>query len=120
MARTLAMFCIVSWLIPSPALAGDGRCKRGIASYYGRYHHGRQTANGERFNMRAATAASRTLRLGSRVLVRNLGNGREMELRINDRGPYVGGRLIDVSQGAAERLGFRHEGLARVTVCELR
>ena len=86
----------------------------GVASYYGRRFHGRQTANGERFNMRALTAAHRTLPFGSKVRVVNPRNGREVTVRINDRGPFSRGRVIDLSRAAAERIGLIRRGHARV------
>jgi rare lipoprotein A len=89
--------------VPSRALLGWEQS--GQASWYGHPHHGRATASGEIYDMRALTAAHRTLPLGVRVLVTHLGSGRTVELRINDRGPFVGGRILDVSQAAAERLG---------------
>lgn len=90
--------------------------KVGVASWYGSRFHGRQTASGEIYNMYAMTAAHTTLPLGTRVHVTNLENGRSLELLINDRGPFVGGRIIDVSKKAAEQLGFRRAGIARVRV----
>lgn len=90
--------------------------KVGVASWYGSRFHGRQTASGEIYNMYAMTAAHTTLPLGTRVHVTNLENGRSLELLINDRGPFVGGRIIDVSKKAAEELGFRRAGIARVRV----
>lgn len=86
----------------------------GMASWYGGKFHGRLTANGERFNKEAMTAAHRRLPFGTCVQVRNLGNGREVEVRINDRGPYAKGRLIDVSEAAARKLGFIDQGVAKV------
>jgi len=90
--------------------------RTGIASWYGRKFHGRRTANGERFNMRALTAAHPTLPLPSYVRVTNLENGRWVILRVNDRGPFVRGRIIDVSYEAARLLGFVKQGTARVRV----
>lgn len=86
----------------------------GVASYYGRRFHGRLTANGERFNMRAMTAAHKTLPFGSRVKVTNPSNGRSVTVRINDRGPFIPGRVLDLSRGAAERIGMIRSGHARV------
>ncbi|MGB7370711.1 septal ring lytic transglycosylase RlpA family protein [Erythrobacter sp.] len=86
----------------------------GVASYYGRRFHGRRTANGERFNMNALTAAHRTLPFGSKVRVINPRNGREVTVRINDRGPFTGGRVIDLSRAAAERIGLIKRGHVRV------
>ena len=96
---------------PEPAATTLGT---GMASYYGRRFHGRRTANGERFDMAAMTAAHRTLPFGSRVRVTNPRNGRSVVVRINDRGPFVRGRTIDVSRGAAEQLGMVNAGHARV------
>ena len=89
---------------------------KGIASWYGPGFHGRQTANGEIFDQHAMTAAHRTLPLASLVRVTRIDTGRSVLLRINDRGPYVEGRVIDLSLAAAEALGFIEEGLAEVRV----
>ena len=86
----------------------------GTASYYGRRFHGRRTANGERFDMAQLTAAHRTLPFGSLVQVTNPSNGRSVVVRINDRGPFHGGRVIDVSRAAAEQLGLIQRGHGRV------
>lgn len=91
----------------------------GIASYYGRRFHGRRTANGERFNMNALTAAHRTLPFGSLVEVTNPRNGRSVVVRINDRGPFVRGRTIDLSRAAAQQLGMISRGHARVELALL-
>lgn len=77
----------------------------GEASWYGEPHHGRPTASGEIYDMYQLTAAHRTLPMGTRVLVTNLKNGRAVEVRINDRGPHVDGRIIDLSYAAARELG---------------
>lgn len=90
------------------------REQTGIASFYAQGHDGRRTASGERFDMRDLTAAHRTLPFGTRVRVTNLGNGREVLVRINDRGPFARGRILDVSYAAARRLGFVGAGVARV------
>jgi rare lipoprotein A len=73
----------------------------GKASWYGAFHHGRRTASGEIFDMRALTAAHRTLPLGTRLRVTNLANGRAVDVRVNDRGPFIPGRILDVSRGVA-------------------
>ena len=86
----------------------------GVASYYGRRFHGRLTANGERFNMNAMTAAHKTLPFGTKVRVTNSSNGRSVVVRINDRGPFIRGRTIDLSRGAATRIGMIARGHARV------
>jgi rare lipoprotein A len=93
--------------------------QRGVASWYGRGFHGRKTANGERFDMRAMTAAHPSLPLDSWVLVRNLRNNKVAVLRINDRGPYHGNRVLDVSYGAARRLGFVDRGATNVEIRRL-
>lgn len=88
----------------------------GVASWYGPGFHGRSTANGEQYDMNDLTAAHRTLPMPSVVRVTNLGNGRSIKLRVNDRGPFVGNRIIDVSRRAAQLLGFHIDGTARVQV----
>lgn len=88
----------------------------GTASWYGRQFHGRPTANGERFDMNKVTAAHPTLPLPSTVRVTNLENGRVLSVRINDRGPFARGRIIDLSRRAAQLLGFESQGTARVRV----
>lgn len=86
----------------------------GTASYYGRRFHGRRTASGEPFDMGAMTAAHRSLPFGSLVRVTNPANGRSVTVRINDRGPFARGRVIDVSRAAAEELGLIAPGHATV------
>lgn len=86
----------------------------GKASWYGPGFHGRKTASGELFNQNRLTAAHRRLPLGTRARVTNLGNGRAIEVTINDRGPYVGGRIIDLSRAAARRLAISGVGQVRV------
>lgn len=93
--------------------------EKGIASWYGGgddNFHGKRTANGEIYNTRAMTAAHKTLPMPCFVRVTNLENGRRIILRVNDRGPYVDGRIIDVSQKGAELLGFANKGTAKVRV----
>lgn len=93
--------------------------QKGIASWYGKQFHGRKTSNGETYDMYGVTAAHKTLPLGTWVKVRNLENGRSAELRINDRGPFVRGRVIDLSYGAAKKLGVVGPGTAKVEVIAL-
>jgi rare lipoprotein A len=88
----------------------------GIASYYGKGHHGKKTANGEIFDMYKLTAAHRSLPFGSRVKVTNLSNNRSVVVRINDRGPFIAGRIIDLSQAAAEQLEMIRPGIVPVKV----
>lgn len=92
------------------------RVQEGVASWYGKDFHGRPTASGETYDMNGLSAAHRTLPLGTRARVKNLENGREVELKINDRGPFVRGRVLDCSYGAAKALGFAGQGLARVRI----
>lgn len=101
------------WYYPAE---DPGYDRVGMASWYGHAFHGRRTANGEVFNKHRMTAAHPTLPMPVLVRVTNLNNGRSLVLRVNDRGPFVAGRIIDVSQGAAEALGFRQAGVARVRV----
>jgi rare lipoprotein A (peptidoglycan hydrolase) len=93
-----------------------GYDEEGIASWYGAPFHGRPAANGTIYDQEAFTAAHKTLPLGTEVRVTNLENGRSALLRITDRGPFVEGRIIDVSRRAARRLGFLGDGLAQVRV----
>lgn len=88
----------------------------GVGSWYGEQFHNRRTANGEIFDMDIPSAAHKTLPLPSLVEVTNLDNGRRMIVRVNDRGPFVGDRVIDLSKAAADELGYRRQGVARVRV----
>lgn len=90
--------------------------QRGIASWYGLPFHGRKTANGERYDMNALTAAHPSLPFGTRVKVRSLVNGREVIVRINDRGPFAPGRIIDLSHAAAKAIGLVGFGVKRVSL----
>lgn len=85
----------------------------GLISFYGERFHGRLTANGERFNRHAMTAAHRKLPFGTCLIVENVSNGRRVKVRVNDRGPYAGKRILDVSEGAAARLGMIDQGVTR-------
>ena len=99
-----------------PAVAGPGYVERGRASWYGQDFHGRRTANGEIFGAYYLTAASPVLPIPSYARVTNLENGRSVMVRVNDRGPYMAGRIIDLSYQAAEVLGYRAKGSAEVEV----
>ena len=104
---------------PRPALlAGEfaREYQRGGASWYGPGFHGKRTASGERYDMNAMTAAHRTLPFGTWVRVHSLVNGREIDVRITDRGPFISSRVIDVSRGAAEALGMLGLGFKEVVV----
>ncbi len=100
---------------PAPPPVIDG-VQLGVASWYGPGFHGNRTANGEIYDQYELTAAHRTLPLGTRVMVTNLSNGRAVEVRINDRGPFVGGRAIDLSYAAACVLHVVGPGTARVRI----
>jgi rare lipoprotein A len=88
----------------------------GLASWYGEFHHGRPTASGEPFDLSQLTAAHRTLPLGTQLRVTNLENGRVVRVRVNDRGPYVTGRVLDLSHEAARRLDMIERGVAPVSL----
>ena len=120
-------------LIPSCASTGNANTKQpnnasdpqyavkatehGKASWYSiKTNYGTKTASGQRLSNDAATAAHKTLPMGTKVRVINEANGKSEVVTINDRGPYIKGRIIDVTVGAAERLGFRHRGITRVKV----
>lgn len=105
-----------SWVPKGVSQLDVGIEERGVASWYGESFHGKQAANGELFDMEALTAAHRTLPLGSVVRVVNLANGKYLHVRITDRGPYVNNRILDLSRGAAARLGMMEEGLSHVRI----
>ncbi len=106
-----------TWYQPM-AKAGSFR-QRGTASWYGKKFHGRKTSSGERYNMYAMTAAHKTLPMGTWVQVTNLNNGRKARVRINDRGPFVRGRIIDLSYAAAKKLEIIGPGTAPVEILAL-
>ncbi len=101
---------------PSPTASADVVQERGGASWYARHFQGRRTANGERYDQNQLTAAHKTLPFGTVVRVRSEVNGQEVDVRINDRGPFVAGRVIDLSQAAAKALGMLQLGVKRVTL----
>jgi rare lipoprotein A len=98
----------------SKTAAKSSKVQIGTASWYGKQFHGRQTASGDTYDMFQFTAAHRTLPLGTLVKVTNLRNGKWVIVKVNDRGPYVGHRVMDVSYGAAQMLAFRQRGIERV------
>jgi rare lipoprotein A (peptidoglycan hydrolase) len=102
---------------PAPVSSAPGRIT--LASWYGPGFIGQRTASGEVYHRDDLTAASRSLPLGTRVQVTNLDTGRAVVVRINDRGPYVRGRGIDLSERAAKQIGLNHSGVARVSVARL-
>jgi len=101
---------------PSAAQVAKGHTEKGVASWYGKKYHGRLTANGERYDMHKLTAAHQTLPFDTLVEVTNLENRRTVRVRINDRGPFVKGRIIDLSYKAARELEMVERGVAKVRV----
>lgn len=104
---------------PVPAGTRAGWTETGVASWYGEPFHGRTTASGERYDMEELTCAHKTLPFGTYVRVENLDNGRSITLKVNDRGPFVDGRIVDVSRKAARELGMMGPGTARVRITVL-
>lgn len=102
--------------IPTPPPCPPPFTEKGRASFYGAAHDGEKTASGKPFDKDAMTAAHRSLPLGSKIEVENLSNGRKATVTVNDRGPFVRGRIVDVSQAAARQLGFTKRGTAPVTI----
>jgi rare lipoprotein A len=102
-----------------PIPNAEGYRETGIASWYGKPFHGRKTSNGETYNMHAPTAAHKTLPMGTMLLVKNLANGKSTVVRINDRGPFVRDRVIDLSYKAARDIGMIRKGTTKVTITAL-
>ncbi len=102
-----------------PLPSADGYVESGIASWYGRDFHGRPTSNGEKYNMHDISAAHKLLPMHTMLLVQNKDNGKKVVVRVNDRGPFIQGRIIDLSYGAAKKLGIVNSGTARVTITAL-
>lgn len=111
--RTLTNFLFI---LVALAITCGGSGLSGKASWYGGRFHGRTTASGEPFNKFAMTAAHKTLPFGTRVKVTNKNNGKSVVVRINDRGPYKRGRVIDLSRGAAELIGMIRSGVVPVQI----
>jgi len=112
----LAITAVVLGSVLGVSSTADAKSiQTGAASWYGPGFHGRRTASGERFNSRALTAAHRSLPFGSRVRVTNERTGRSVVVRINDRGPFVGGRVIDLSKAAAQAVGISGVGKVKLT-----
>ena len=115
--RIYALFAVLLLLSacssqPSSSVAPN--TTSGQASWYGAKHHGKKTASGERFNQHALTAAHRTLAFGTRVKVTNIRNNKSVTVRVNDRGPYSKGRIIDLSRAAANKIDMLNSGVAPV------
>jgi rare lipoprotein A len=116
-AAALIIAVALTFLVPLGAFAAE-RC--GVASYYGEAHHGKTMANGRPFNMHALTAAMWDVPFGTRFIVRNVQNGRSVQIVITDRGPHPRlNRLIDLSKAAAAKLGMIDAGVARVCITRL-
>lgn len=113
-ALIVAGLLLIGTASQSLAMCGD------VASWYGPGFHGRKTASGERFNKHAMTAAHKTLKFGTKLKVTNPKNGKSVIVRINDRGPFVGKRTLDLSEGAAIKLGVKSRGVANVCVTIVR
>ncbi|WP_370655040.1 septal ring lytic transglycosylase RlpA family protein [Hydrogenophaga sp.] len=111
---------VESTSVPAPSDATPSEAgpeiERGMASWYGEEFHGRRTASGEPFSKHEFTAAHKTLPFGTRVRVRHAKNGKEVTVRINDRGPFSRGRVIDLSRAAASAIGLTRSGVAPVVV----
>jgi peptidoglycan lytic transglycosylase len=103
----------------TPIASATGFVQKGIASWYGKKFHGRKTSNGETYNMYAMTAAHKTLPMNTWVSVHNLKNNRKIVVRINDRGPFVAGRVIDLSYTGASRIGIIGSGTGKVRITAL-
>lgn len=121
--RWTTAIVITGWVLASGCISGKraergrrGFEQTGIASWYGPGFHGKTTANGETYDMEAMTAAHKKLPFGSIVEVRNRDNGRTARVRINDRGPFVRGRIIDLSKAAARAIGMLGPGIAKVRI----
>lgn len=112
----LAAILLIAGCAHRVTRAYPGWSQTGTASWYGEDFHGKPTASGETYNMYGISAAHNTLPLGTRCLITNLDNGNTCLLTINDRGPFVGARILDLSYGAARRLGMVETGLARVRI----
>lgn len=115
----LVLACGVKRAPDQPA-DSPGKAETGVASWYGGKFHGRRTASGEVYDMHELTAAHRTLPFGTVVRVTHVENRRSVEVRITDRGPFIKGRIIDLSYAAAKRLDMIREGVARVKLVVIR
>jgi rare lipoprotein A len=118
--RSLAIASTAIFALIGPMLTDAAAFRQsGVGSYYGPKFHGKKTASGEKFNQNAMTAAHKTLAFGSKLRVTNIANGRSVIVRVNDRGPFIRGRIVDVSTIAARQLGMVGRGVARVRIQKL-
>ena len=116
--NVLFMLTITALCFSNKAVAGQ-IFQSGTASYYGKAHHGKRTASGTRFNMYAMTAAHRTLPFGTKLRITSADTGKTVLVTVNDRGPYSGRRILDLSQEAARQLGMLKIGVGRITIEKL-
>ena len=114
--KSLLLILVFALLLPLSSSASEHYPKYGKASWYGGKFHGKRTASGERFNKHEFTAAHRKLPFGTILKVTNLRNGKEVYVRINDRGPFIKGRILDLSLASAEALHFNRRGVIRVKI----
>ncbi|MDX1464891.1 MAG: septal ring lytic transglycosylase RlpA family protein [Halomonas sp.] len=124
-SRPILTICLAGWLMTGCASTGqaheaEAKTQQGVASFYSDRFQGRTTASGEPFDQQALTAAHPTLPFGTRVVVTREDNGREVEVLINDRGPYAKGRIIDLSKRAAKALGMLKRGTVPVEISYVR
>ena len=119
MVVALGFFAVLPACSGKTAKRSSGYVQEGLASYYAHKFNGRTTASGEVYDEQKMTAAHRDLPFGTNVRVTNLSNNKSVVLKINDRGPFVKGRIIDVSYAAAKRLDFIEEGVIRVRVATM-
>jgi rare lipoprotein A len=117
--RFFRLCLIAPLLIPLASQEAKAYSACGTSSWYGAEFEGQRTASGERFNAHGLTAAHRSLPFGSRVRVTNQANGRSVTLRVNDDGPHVSGRIIDLSQGAFSRIASLDSGVTRVCIARI-
>lgn len=115
-AAASAAMLLLAGCVATPSPEAASSFQSGKASWYGPGFHGRRTASGESYNMNGYSAAHRSYPFGTRLCVHNLNNDRKVAVRVNDRGPFVRGRVVDVSRGAAQSLGMIRSGTAPVKV----
>jgi rare lipoprotein A len=114
--KSIALIIILSFFFPLSSGSVENYPQYGHASWYGGKFHGRKTASGERFNKNSFTGAHKQLPFDTVIRVTNLRNGKDVYVRINDRGPFVSGRIVDISRAAAEAIGFNGRGVIRVKI----
>jgi rare lipoprotein A len=120
MLHSFFRFCLAASLfIPLASQEAHAYSACGTSSWYGAEFEGQRTANGERFNAYGLTAAHRSLPFGTRLKVVNQANGRSVTIRVNDDGPHVSGRIIDLSQGAFSRIASLGSGVTRVCIAQI-